>query len=462
MKISLSLLCLLLWASASLAKPATIGPELAFTNAETAAAWNARYNANVPDYQTPTATGELVQAQRLGTEIIKNCAGCRVRRYKGKFGLETSHIDFPNGFWVEISVDPGIVELQTPPLTPERYVELTPFIEETIYGAASRLNMSYVPTDGHLNFGVRATFETVKGLAAFMLDQINHPELGLGVLGQDIENGPPLAIEELDQLKKFFAVMDDVKSGKVFTLTDFASRINEGVYYRSMELLTATAGAHYQGVSIKRLNNYLFPTYDQPLEIRWAAGQPTFRRVMLMYEFYLKRIEYLQRTPEFANLQRRLYAKPLQMTAPEKLTRFYIYVQEMGADFDVYKELIDSKRIASAKLDPIVTNEFDWTKRDAFARLVRYLPDVETSEWVQKRFQEIVADPNLPPDIKTRIQAAFKAQMQRPDINPANFKSLLKYQSAILPPELRIVDVVGPIEAPCDQIHARIELQPQE
>lgn len=431
--------------------PPTIGPELAFQNKETNAAWTSRYDEGAlsPQWQVPTVDGELRQAIAFRDDIMKHCDGCKLTVTLGKFGLEQSRIEFPNGFWLNVSVDPGIVELQTAPLTEERYRELATFIEESIYGTAKRLKMTHVPEDGHLNFGAKATFETPVVLAAFMLDQINHPELGLGVLGQDILNGPPLAIQELDQIKKFFSIMDDVSAGKVDSVRRLADRVNNEVYYRSGEDLSRAAGRHYQGVSVKRLSTPEFQTQDQPVEIRWAAGQPTFQRVLLIYKLYTQRIAYLKARGDMSNYQRQLFKNPIGMTAPEKLTRFFIFVNEMGGDFNEYKELISAKRIAQATLDPIASGAFDWNKRDTFSRLVRYLPDVETSDWVRERFSTILADAATPDDIKERLRSAFIEQVTRADISMGNRRAMVEFQKELLPEERWPLRPVGPAGAPC-------------
>lgn len=216
-----------------------IGPELVFVNQATDSAWQERltkarlrksltlgisqlFTSSMtplsPTPQSPTQESEYAQAKLLAKAILENCQGCRMTAEWDKRKITTYKITFPNDYWIVIGADPGVVEIQTKPLPFIEYIKLAPFIQSQIYDVAKR-RLGLIPpittTDGHTNIGVDSIFKNAKDLAAFILDQVSHPELALGVLGQDLSNAPPLSALLKDQQEQFYMIMEDVMSGYI-------------------------------------------------------------------------------------------------------------------------------------------------------------------------------------------------------------------------------------------------------
>ena len=337
---------------------ATIGPELTFTNHILKQNWMKRmelyYYFKVftfglghlkgnGSFQIPTKKSELAWATILKDAILKSCKDCSLETKKGKFGLPQYRITFPNQYWIVVATDPQVVELQTKPLSLNEYRELEPYIQTHIYNIAEDICLYPTTyTDGHSNIGVKSAFSNVKELANFYLDTYNHPELGFGVLGFDTHNAPSLLLQTQLQINALKTILKEIEFDEIVDFEGFAKAINYRVYYRSKDFRKKSSGRHYQGFSLKRLLSDVFQVEDLPLEIRFTASRPNFQMVILNYELILKRIQFLKKS-EFKNIM--LYHKidpnfDLEMSNSEQLSRFFIYVTEMGEDFNRYKPLI--------------------------------------------------------------------------------------------------------------------------
>ena len=437
------------------ARRVKIGPEITFEDARTRRSWGTRMalgpitNSGVVrtvgwmfglrktsarvDPQAPTKRGgEHASAVALEKAILKKCSGCVVAPHEGKFGLEEYRITFPNGYWVNIAVDPGAVEIQTPPLSGEEYRRLEGFIQANVYDRAAEIGLApRTDSDGHLNIGALSAFPKVGQFAEFLLDQVNHPELGLGVLGEDLNNAPPLAVQDPKQLASFFKAMDKVKDGSVASHKELATVVNTFVYYKTRSFNErSTSGRHYQAVSVKRLERESFPINDAPVELRYNIGRRTFGQTLLAYDLILRRVAYLNRRSEFSNLQREPFVRAENMSPSEKISRFYIFVGEMGEDFSRYRELIANPSIAAATLDAFTRGEFDWTKERTMAEVVRYLPDLETSAWVRRRMHAALSDPQIPAPAREQLVRAIEERRSRSDIPVENKKVLDRWWGA--------------------------------
>jgi len=427
---ALALWCLLataLTAPPAWAWPPTIGPELVFENSTTREALEARLTQDqkrsalgkklkrLLGDEGPQAPilgqGETQMSQQLLQAIQKKCPECRTEKRPGKFDLPEYLVTFPNQFWIVISVDPGAVEVQTPPLEFSEYQKLSNFIQTHLYDVAARLDLKpRVGHDGHTNIGVLSAFDNVHEFALFLLDQVLHPELALGALGEDLRNAPPLAIQDPQQMKNFFQALDDVQSGRITEIADLAERINLDVYFQTTEFNRSEHTArHYQQVSVKRISHKALRDADAPFEVRNTSARRTFKLVLLNYELIIKRIEYLKKHPELLAARKELGQEVLAMTPKEKLSRFAIFLSEMGLDLDRYRPLISDPDIANTRVDSFVSGQIRPQVAESFNEVARYIPDLNTSPWVRKQMRLILQDPNATADFRNRLLALISA-----------------------------------------------------
>jgi len=415
-------LWILLSASSLVAGPPTIGPELTFRNHATDAAWTDRTNKGLllkiatlglfggtaTSRGAPTLSGESAESQKLAEAIMATCADCTLTKRIGKFKLPEYLIQFANGFWLVVAVDPGCVEVQTPPLPLETYEKLASFVQEHLYEPAAKLGLRppIQQTDGHSNLGALATFDTTIELADFLLDQVTHPELGMGILGSDAYNAPPLALRDPKQVDRFYEILERVRSGEVVTHQQLANLINKEVYIRKGDW----SGPHYQGISLKRLSRRGFPIQDAPVELRYTAARGSFADVLLNYELILKRVEFLKRRGSILGTYKKVDRSIQKMDATEKLSRFVIFNLEMGTDWERYKNLIFDEEIARAPIDSFVFGPPDYRQSWTEGEILRYLDDLSSSSWVRERMRTLLADPEMPTSTREKIMKGIEAR----------------------------------------------------
>ncbi len=416
-----------------------IGPELVFVNKATDTAWQQRQKksrwqksltlgvsrlfVSPISAQMPTQEGEYAQAKLLAKAILENCQGCQMTAEWDKRKITTYRILFPNDYWIVIGADPGVVEIQTKPLPFIEYIKMAPFIQSQIYDVAKR-RLGLIPpittTDGHTNIGVDSVFKNAKDLAAFILDQVSHPELALGVLGHDLGNAPPLSALLKDQQEQFYIIMEDVMSGSIHDIHTLTHQLLKNVYYQTTvsNPYHEYSGDHYQAVSVKRLRK-LFPgIHDVPIELRYTAARKDFKTVLLNYELQLKRIQFVlnrkqQLSRDLVRRIKKVNASDIAMSASEKLSRFYIFVTEMGASFDRYRPLIFDPAISEARLDAFVTGEVNFNDASSVQEVYRYLGDVATSELVRKKMLELYKSPMAPKEFKEHIQLTLNQLLSK-------------------------------------------------
>lgn len=469
------LICFLLpnWSSAG---PILIGPELIFTNHKIEQLARDRIakhkvesskntilgfikNMVQINPQIPTKDGEFLEAEKLTNAIMENCKSCVLEMHKGKFGLQEFLIRFPNSFWINIGCDPGTVEIQTPPLSLEEYTSLGDFIQENIYDVAETVGLKSIRNyDGHSNFGVLSAFDNVKEFASFLLDQVNHPELALGILGQDLKNAPPLAIQSQEQLDRFYQLIDEVQNGIIVSIKDLADQINHKVYYITSGFSTTDRSSfHNQAISIKYLSNGLrnFPFEDAPMELRYTPARANFKLVLLNYELLEERIKFLKKNTSNLVFYKKLnveeFKKGTGGSSIEKLIRFNIFITEMGHKVEKYLPLVFNASISlyhyqypknynnffkgkffdpDKGTDTYFTNE-DHIK-DSTAIITGYVPDLIDSDWARKQMRSVLNDPAIPKsalsEILLKIDELINSEMtSRPTVG----KFLKDYRNQI-------------------------------
>lgn len=369
-----------------------IGPELVFENAVTTKSWQKRldsYNnkkifslgiygsfgrSKQINPQDPTKDGEYTQTKILAYAIKEQCPNCQMEVLPGKHeGIPAFHITFPNGYYILVDCDPGVVEIQTKPLPYIEYVKLANFIQKNIYNVAAKVGLTPSnSTDGHSNISVETAFKNVKNLSAFILDMVQHPELSMGVLGHDLMNAPPLQILTREQQNNFYELIQNIKDNKIFGINAFLKQMMDKVYYQAgpYNQHSELVGDHYQAVNIDRLRQHYPGFNDQPIELRFTSSKPDFKSVLLTYELLLKRIVYLTKNRSLDQLRHIEKIDPrmaITMSASEKLTRFYVFVTEMGGNFDRYRPLIYDPIIVNAPLDPDLIQQLLAANKEAIS-----------------------------------------------------------------------------------------------
>lgn len=167
----------------------TYGAELTFTNEKLKEAGRKAGSHIVNSSASEAAQEELIE------RIIQVCDGCEVEWMEDKYGLEFGRIVYPDGHYINITLDPWVVEVTASPIPADKLEEITARYNKDLYQSATDIGLhpSYTAGGGHIHFGVEGLFGgDPKLFRDFMVDLYNHPELASGLLAGDSYNSPPM------------------------------------------------------------------------------------------------------------------------------------------------------------------------------------------------------------------------------------------------------------------------------
>ena len=285
---------------------------------------------------------EEQMAKIFADELRSQCRrlGCTEFKVEGKWAEKESRFVFKQGFWIQVSWDPNVVEIQTKPLTLSRARKLSPILEEVIFKTA--YYSGFVPSPkraGHFNFGALSAFDGDPDLfLRFVIDYSNRPELAAGILREtNLMTAPPLAALASAQREAFAAIASQDVSE--MTIPQLSQKLLDEVFYQThREQLTYEYAIHNQALGLKKVPDATAKR-DQPMEIRAVRSQMSFEDFIRLGELIEARIAYLKTLPasEARNYQG---SSRIDFTSQELVDRFYVYVTETGLPWRRYKSLL--------------------------------------------------------------------------------------------------------------------------
>jgi hypothetical protein len=186
----------LLFSQQSFAWPPTFGAEFNFSNP---VVLKSGKPLEVNSTESEAARDKMM-------EIIKSvCAtrgDCSVQTSENHYGVTTHRVKYKDGWWFDIATDPRVVEIQTAPSTVEQLEKYKQRIQEDIFGSAEKTGLSVTDITkvfghgwaaGHIHIGASSAFDgNAQLFRNFLVDYVNHPELGTGLFSNDWSNAPPL------------------------------------------------------------------------------------------------------------------------------------------------------------------------------------------------------------------------------------------------------------------------------
>lgn len=260
---------------------------------------------------------------------------CRVEETVNKVGARSYRVHFPKeDFWLQISLDPWVIEVQTKPSTVAQYKGQAQHLEDLFLEAR---NLDLVPSlkgegGGHIHIDIKSAFRgDARLFRNFVVDFVNHPEFGAyGVLGGNMNNSPHLTQLSKKSYEEFLAVIAEFDRGEIKTIGELAEAINTHVYARDGKSFLAPK---YQALNLLRS---MLPDGEATLEIRAINPQQTPKHFFSQAELFEKRIEYLRRQEGLIPTTLAPY-----FNHGEKAASFRAYVEETGADWKDFEFLIE-------------------------------------------------------------------------------------------------------------------------
>lgn len=288
------------------------------------------WNVSVPENQK--------YIELLKEDIEKNCPKCKTSRTTNKHGAKSWQIIHPNGIQYKITPDPSVVEIIVRAQTVNTYSKNKDIFQGMVFDGARRVGLKphVMEGQGHISLFMDVFGDASKEgdeallFRNFVVDMVNHPELGLGVFENNPLDAPVVAAskEKLKAFKVMLSKYDKTIEGK--TIRSFVQNINQ--VYQSTHKSSLYSATHDQGL---RVNSALAEGDSARVELRTFRPQASFDEFLLQTTLIEKRIQYLKTLKKEIPLK--IKGTP---TVSEAKVLFKKFVAETGLDWNDYKEFV--------------------------------------------------------------------------------------------------------------------------
>ncbi|GAB4014953.1 MAG: hypothetical protein Fur0010_13520 [Bdellovibrio sp.] len=264
----------------------------------------------------------------LARKIIANCDQCRLETLVDKYGAEMHRIHVRRKYFIDVTVDPWVVEVKTSPLTSLQFKNESGFIQKVVFDSAKEIGIkpSELAGGGHIHFDLERAFKgDVKHFRNFLVDSAHNSFLHRGVFGNDSSNAPTFAEMNRRQRSAFKKLIAEIDANpKKFTINKITKRMTEEVYYRNPR--NWSPPEKYQNINLTRVPL----KEDATVEIRGLNAQKSMEHFVMLTEMFERRIESLKGLPPI----------PLDFKLVDDgdlITRLWIYSHEVGIEFEKMK-----------------------------------------------------------------------------------------------------------------------------
>jgi hypothetical protein len=283
-------------------------------------------------------TPKAVTAQwRLLQAFTKECKAkkeCRILPTKNSYGVQVYRVEFKDGFWVQISTDVAVVEIQTKPSTVTEYNAAKPHLER-LFKAGAETGLTPDPKfkqGGHIHMDFASAFgDDHRLFRNFLVDFMNHQELGGGgVFGSDPKNAPHLSLLTDEQKSVFMDLIDRFDRGEIKTGRELAKKIIQNVYHDNPAHWSPFHKYHALNLSrVPDTGNF------STVEFRALSAQQSPDEFLKQTGLFEARLEFLKKLDRNLPL---VGFRPLSLEG--KVGAFRSYVEESGLDWNDYKPLL--------------------------------------------------------------------------------------------------------------------------
>lgn len=383
---------------------------------------------------------ESLMAERFARAFRQTCppSQCVEERHMGKWGVEY-RFHLPDGFWIQVSIDPNVVEIQTRPAEREYLAKNAKTLQQLIWGSAEKARLVVDPARraGHFNFSALEAFNNkTSDFLKFFVDFANRPELSNGIFRQtNLLNAPHLAHLGSDQREGLSQLVEEFqktpprtrmrdwmnpfrkKHASLMSIPEMAEALAKRVLFRSTNPQNDGWRAwHYQALGLKSLVG-LKPGESAPLELRAVRSQRDIYDFLLLAELIEKRIEYLVQLPQEISFRVSQTTKTTFSPA-ELVDRFYIYVTETDLPWERYQRLLPPE-LAQLKPHALLTEKN--FSRDFFAdveRLKNLADLLPTSPWLERQMKSLLSHPELPAEHRRVLLSEINRLSASPEYSP--------------------------------------------
>jgi hypothetical protein len=274
---------------------------------------------------------------------------------------EAFKVFFPNGWFMEVSQDPYVLEVTMPKDDNASVRSYRQWPDHFIFELSQRLGLKAHSRIGqnHINIDRETAFgKNHRLFGAFLEDCASHPEWFIGILGNHLGNAPPLLALDDESIYSFEEVMRDFyyyQHSSDWLASQIQQRVyvshpwrdNEDFFPRRHKKSLLEAFRHYQGLSLR---NFSLPTRIEEQRVEWRGNRPDsdLDSYLRKTGFIEARINWLEN-----NLtdQRLNWPRTFRLPAGEAIQRFREDLHVMNLPEEAYLAILDPSFLALAE-DP--------------------------------------------------------------------------------------------------------------
>ncbi len=276
--------------------------------------------------------------------------GCKVVTVKNSYGVKVFRVIYEDGWWFQIATDPAVVETQTKPSTRQEIIDLKERIQQDLFEAAKSVGLTPHKEfgGGHIHMDFLTSFQSNALLFRnFLVDIVNHPHLGLGILDDDPHNAAPVALLKMKSKQSLVRTIKEFdchyKSGQRDSIESLVNKILENVYNTTYSKGYEPA-QKYHMLNLSRLTNKKFKESEKTIELRGIRAQNNIGELIQEMTLFESRLNYLEQ--QFANRFVPLKMMKVQYPTRSKnilVEEFHEYVCTQGLNFKSMVELLPTK-----------------------------------------------------------------------------------------------------------------------
>ncbi len=310
------------------------GRELEFTN-------DTIYYANKSSVEITSKQGVAARTN-FKNDVLKKCPDCKVENIKDKYGYVNYRIHHPNGFWFDITLDPGVIEIKTMPMTTKQMKKNSAIMKTLIYDIAQKNSLvpdyDYVSA-GHIHLGIESAFKNDPLLFRnFVVDLMNRPELAWGIFNDDPLNAPHIldfTKETVEDLKLAITEFDKSNKQSIELLAELMTKV-----YKTVPAPEQGYADKYHAINVTRIVGP-YKKEEKTIELRAMRMPKTADAMILMHELLDARLEWLKKQKGLIKLD--LPEKKKRLKEQEMVNRFFEFVVQTGGPWDKYRSLMGEK-----------------------------------------------------------------------------------------------------------------------
>lgn len=231
-------------------------------------------------------------------------------------GSLLNRVVYPD-FRINISTDPGTIEVTTTPGTLAEFEARAPRIQRDLFDAMAEVGVT--PQEfrggGHIHIGPQAFENNIQLFRNFLVDYYNHNGLAEGGLNFDPKNSKSMALESPRTKRKLRKLIEKIDNGNIKSF--------KRAYRKTSRILT--------GYKALRLNSSFMT-----VEIRAIRPQQSMEDFLKQIRLFSGRMEYLSSLDGPIPLQE---WNPTR-TSLEAINHMHSYVTESGLEWKDYRHMV--------------------------------------------------------------------------------------------------------------------------